>query len=60
MTSQQLRSRLEEALDIIGEVERHMERTDYAATGWDGVTLYHRVTDFMALHLQSLRDGGGL
>jgi hypothetical protein len=60
MTSQQLRSRLEEALDIIGEVERHMERTDYAATGWDGVTLHHRVTDFMALHRQSLRDGGGL
>ena len=60
MTSQQLKSRLAEAIDIIETCERYLEAIDYAATGWDGIVLHDRVVDFLMLHRQEQRDGGGL
>ncbi|AHB49905.1 hypothetical protein W911_03680 [Hyphomicrobium nitrativorans NL23] len=60
MTSRQLRSRLAEALDIIAAVERYLEKIDYAATGWGGVALQHRVADFMDRHRDERESGCAL
>lgn len=39
-----------DALALIADVREHLERTDYAATGWSGVALYDRVCDFIDKH----------
>jgi hypothetical protein len=36
----------------------NLERIDYAATGWEGVMLQHRVADFMDLHRDEQSAGG--
>jgi hypothetical protein len=58
MTSQQMQSKLRDAVVIIAECERYLERFDYAATGWEGVMLQHRVADFMDLHRDEQSAGG--
>lgn len=60
MTSQQIKSRLAEAIAVIADCERYLETIDCAATGWHGIALHDRVVDFMMLHRQEQRDGGGL
>jgi hypothetical protein len=57
MTSRHLKSRLAEAVDIIADCERYLEKIDYAATGWDGVALYHRIADFMDRHRDEMQSG---
>lgn len=57
MTSHQLRSRLADATGIIAECERYLEQIDYAASGWGGVALYHRIADFMDRHRDELEGG---
>lgn len=49
MTSQS-EDLLRDALALIADVREHLERTDYAATGWEGVALYDRVCDFIDKH----------
>ncbi|MCC7250448.1 hypothetical protein [Hyphomicrobium sp.] len=57
MTSHQLKARLADAIDIIADCERYLEKIDYAATGWDGVALHHRVANFMDRHRDELQSG---
>ena len=57
MTSQQIKARLIEAIAIIADCERYLEKVDYAATGWDGVALHHRVGDFMDRHRDDIQSG---
>ena len=58
MTSQQIERKLRQAIAIIADCERYLEHVDYAATGWGGVTLHHRVAQFMDLHRDEQSAGG--
>lgn len=58
MTSQQLKTKLEEAVSIIAQCERLLDGPHAAAEGWEIVCLQNRVRDFMDLHRAELRDGG--
>jgi hypothetical protein len=60
MTSHQLKSRLADAIGIITDCERYLEKVDYAATGWDGIALYHRIADFMDEHRDDVESGCAL
>jgi hypothetical protein len=57
MTSHQLKSRLAEAIGIIADCERYLEKIDYAVTGSNGISLYHRIADFMDRHRDELQSG---
>ena len=57
MTSHQLKSRLAEAIAVIADCERYLEKIDYAATAWEGVALYHRIADFMDGYRDDLESG---
>lgn len=57
MTSQHLKSRLAEAVDIIADCERYLAEIDYSVPDWDGTELYHRIVDFMDRHRDEMQSG---
>lgn len=55
MTSQQLKSRLAQAVAIFEDLEYFLQDPQ---DGWKADDLKNRVADFMDLHRQEQREGG--
>lgn len=58
MTSQQIKAKLDSAIEIIADCERYLEDPYAQERHWELVHLKHRTRDFMDLHRDELREGG--